>query len=314
MVASIAAALERAAHARTRAVLVVSPNNPTGSFVSPEELDRLAAVCRARTPRSSPTKCSPTTSWQRARAARGRLVGAERRPRVRARRAVEDGRASAGEAGMDCRRRPGSLVAAGARAARARVRHVSVGVDAVQVAAPSCSSAAPSSGARLPARVAANYAAAGPARGERRRLRRAASRGRLVRGPASAVVRVGRGSRPGSPGRQDGVLTHPGYFFDFPRESYLVVSLLPADAFDEGVSRLLARADSGHAVGNGAAPRTVDGIVHHAARSEPAGTPLAQNAAMSPHEGAAARACSSRSSRARRRRAGASATSAISLR
>jgi alanine-synthesizing transaminase len=33
-----------------------------------------------------------------------------------------------------------------------------------------------------------------------------------------------------------GVLTHPGYFFDFPRESYLIVSLLPpADTFAEGV-------------------------------------------------------------------------------
>ena len=28
----------------------------------------------------------------------------------------------------------------------------------------------------------------------------------------------------------DGVLAHPGYFFDFPRESFLVVSLLPPEA------------------------------------------------------------------------------------
>jgi hypothetical protein len=45
---------------------------------------------------------------------------------------------------------------------------------------------------------------------------------------------------------QDDVLAHPGYFFDFPEEAYLVLSLLPApDLFDEGVRRLLARA--GHA-------------------------------------------------------------------
>jgi alanine-synthesizing transaminase len=38
------------------------------------------------------------------------------------------------------------------------------------------------------------------------------------------------------------VLTHPGYFFDFPKESFLVVSLLtPEDAFAEGVSRVLDR-------------------------------------------------------------------------
>ena len=36
------------------------------------------------------------------------------------------------------------------------------------------------------------------------------------------------------------VLAHPGYFFDFPRESYLIVSLLPPlDSFAEGVGRIL---------------------------------------------------------------------------
>ena len=29
---------------------------------------------------------------------------------------------------------------------------------------------------------------------------------------------------------RDGVLVHPGYFFDFPREAYLVLSLLPPPA------------------------------------------------------------------------------------
>jgi aspartate/methionine/tyrosine aminotransferase len=38
----------------------------------------------------------------------------------------------------------------------------------------------------------------------------------------------------------EGVLTHPGYFFDFPRESFLVLSLLPPEAaFADGVGRLL---------------------------------------------------------------------------
>jgi alanine-synthesizing transaminase len=42
---------------------------------------------------------------------------------------------------------------------------------------------------------------------------------------------------------EDGVLVHPGYFFDFPREAYVVLSLLPEPAaFDDGVARLLARA------------------------------------------------------------------------
>jgi alanine-synthesizing transaminase len=37
-----------AAPRRTRAVLLVSPNNPTGSFVSPRELDALTTICRER--------------------------------------------------------------------------------------------------------------------------------------------------------------------------------------------------------------------------------------------------------------------------
>jgi len=41
---------------------------------------------------------------------------------------------------------------------------------------------------------------------------------------------------------EDDVLTHPGYFFDFPREAFLVLSLLPrAEMFREAVSRILAR-------------------------------------------------------------------------
>jgi alanine-synthesizing transaminase len=37
-----------------------------------------------------------------------------------------------------------------------------------------------------------------------------------------------------------GVLVHPGYFFDFPTEAFLVVSLLtPPAEFQEGVARML---------------------------------------------------------------------------
>ncbi|RPH56610.1 MAG: pyridoxal phosphate-dependent aminotransferase, partial [Acidobacteria bacterium] len=45
---------------------------------------------------------------------------------------------------------------------------------------------------------------------------------------------------------RDGVLVHPGYFFDFPREAFLVLSLLPKpDEFREGVARLFSRVDEG---------------------------------------------------------------------
>ncbi len=41
---------------------------------------------------------------------------------------------------------------------------------------------------------------------------------------------------------QDGVVVHPGYFFDFPKEAFLVPSLLAEpEAFDAGMARVLAR-------------------------------------------------------------------------
>jgi len=40
--------------------------------------------------------------------------------------------------------------------------------------------------------------------------------------------------------KDERVLVHPGYFFDFPRESFLIVSLLaPEPVFDEGMRRVL---------------------------------------------------------------------------
>lgn len=43
---------------------------------------------------------------------------------------------------------------------------------------------------------------------------------------------------------RDGVIVHPGYFFDFQRGGYLVVSLLPRpDQFDAGLTALRARFD-----------------------------------------------------------------------
>ena len=44
----------------------------------------------------------------------------------------------------------------------------------------------------------------------------------------------------------DDVLVHPGYFFDFPREAYVVVSLLPEPAvFERAIRLVLGRASAG---------------------------------------------------------------------
>ena len=43
--------------------------------------------------------------------------------------------------------------------------------------------------------------------------------------------------------RQDRILVHPGYFFDFPREAFLVTSLLPEpERCSAAMARVLARA------------------------------------------------------------------------
>jgi alanine-synthesizing transaminase len=44
---------------------------------------------------------------------------------------------------------------------------------------------------------------------------------------------------------RDGVVVHPGYFFDFDHEAFLIVSLLTEpDVFARGVDRMLERVDA----------------------------------------------------------------------
>ena len=69
--------------------------------------------------------------------------------------------------------------------------------------------------------------------------------GRLVGGAARARPRAATRSGRSRLLERDGVLVHPGYFFDFPREAFLVLSLLPSRRrFAEGVRRLLARVEA----------------------------------------------------------------------
>jgi aspartate/methionine/tyrosine aminotransferase len=43
---------------------------------------------------------------------------------------------------------------------------------------------------------------------------------------------------------RDDLLVHPGYFFDFSHEAFLIVSLLPpSDLFRDGLRRLMGRVD-----------------------------------------------------------------------
>ena len=194
--------------------------------------------------RSSPTKCSPTTSSNPAR---------RDRPAARAARQDVLSFALGGlsksiglpqvKLGWIAAAGPDGARRRGARTARVGLRHLPVGLDA-------------GAGRR---RRAARARRRGPRtdRGARgRELPHARSRRPSRRPAASCAARAAgtpscrcrRSSRRGSGARAcsttDGVLAHPGYFFDFPRESFLVVSLLPPEAvFAGGVARVLRHFD-----------------------------------------------------------------------
>ena len=237
------ASVERAITSRTRAVLVVSPNNPTGSFITAHELDRLAAIC----------------------APRGIAIIADE---VFADYELEVG--AAGRAGRVTSRHDVLSFALGGLSKSVGLPQVKLGWMAVggpdrlaadalerlelvsdtylavstpaQLAANELLERGAAVRSQIASRVVANYCA----------LRAAvagapACRLLMSEGGWYAVLQV-----PSLESEQelvirlltDGVLTHPRYFFDFPRESFLIVSLLPPEAsFAAGVSRVLRHFD-----------------------------------------------------------------------
>jgi aspartate/methionine/tyrosine aminotransferase len=229
-------------HERTRALLAVSPNNPTGSVLSREELDGLSARCRARgaalvldevfadyplcagaVPPAGPAEVALTFRL-------GGLSKSAGLPQVKLGWIAVEG--------------PADLV----REALDRLEvicdaYLSVSTP-VQVAAPSLIEQGAATRQRILERVRANYAW----------LRESAARHPAVEvlraaGGWSAVVRVpARGTEEEivlALLDRDGVIVHPGFFFDFAGEAFLVISLLPpADRFREGVGRMLERADA----------------------------------------------------------------------
>ena len=227
-----------AAPANTRAMLVVSPNNPTGSYLASREFDQAVQICRERGwalvadevfadyPLDSDR---PTTDLAtRADVLAFTLGGASKLlglPQVKLGWMAVGGPAAERRRALDAL----ELIAD---------TFLSVGTP-VQIAA----------GELLAAGAAVREAIHG-------RIRRNLSRAReLVRDfPACDVLRVEGGWT--APLRvpatrteeehvlralaQARVLVHPGYFFDFPHEAFLVVSLLPPEElFAEALERLL---------------------------------------------------------------------------
>ena len=234
------ASLERALTPRSRAVIVVSPNNPTGSFVSRADFDRLASLCAARgiaivadevfadyelTPGAAAGAGQAATRTDALTFALGGLSKSAGLPQLKL--------GWIAVAGPDAQ----------VRAALDRLEHIcdtylSVSTP-VQVAAARLLENAAAVRTQIAARVAANYRALAVMGSE-------APSCRVLTGDGGwyAVLQV-----PSLESEEDlvvrlltehGVLMHPGYFFDFPRESFLIASLLPPpDAFADGLSRVL---------------------------------------------------------------------------
>jgi aspartate/methionine/tyrosine aminotransferase len=226
---------------RTRAVLVVSPNNPTGSVLTHRDLAAVAGLCASR---------------------EIALIGDEvfcdylidpRPDRTRVLDQAEALTFSLGglskSAGMP-QMKLGWMTAGGPAplvdAALARLEVIcdtflSVSTP-VQRAISSLLAAGRDVRAQILGRVTANL----------RHLEALVSNYpacslQRVEGGWSAVVRVPATRTEESLVldliEHDLVLVHPGYFFDFPHEAFVVVSLLPPLAeFGEGVARLMARA------------------------------------------------------------------------
>jgi alanine-synthesizing transaminase len=240
------ASLEGAVSPLTRAVMVVSPNNPTGSFATARDFDRLAELCAARGLAIIADEVFADYEVERGAAA------SAARPAVR-RDVLTFALGGLSKSVGLPQVKLGWLVVAGpeplANRALERIElvcdtYLSVSTP-VQLATPGLLERGALVRAQIAARIGANY---------RRLVSTAAGVGSCrvlnCEGGWSAVLQVPTLE----PEEElvvrllavDGVLVHPGYFFDFRRESFLVISLLPPEpAFAEGVSRVLCRFGGG---------------------------------------------------------------------
>lgn len=238
------AGLQRAMSGRTRAVLIVTPNNPTGSFVTRQELKRLAALCAERGVAMIADEVFADYPLRP-----GACVDAGRVMDI------EDGLVfSLGGLSKTVglpQIKLAWMSAGGASRlvedALARLElicdtYLSVSTP-VQAAAAELLNRGAAVRKQIQARIAANYRTLGA------QLQGIPSCSLLAAdGGWSAIVRV-----PSIGTEEDlvvdlvakGVVVHPGYFFDLSHGSFLVVSLLPAeDQFVEGIGRVLRHVES----------------------------------------------------------------------
>lgn len=232
---------------KTKIVVVVAPNNPTGSLLRREQWERLAALCAARGIAVvcdevfldyllDPAPDAVTGVIASLGQAGGPLIfslgGLSKSvglPQLKLGWLALDGPADLVTAALERLQWIGDT-------------YLSVGTP-IQLAAATVLSAGAVVQEQIRSRLRTNLASL---------------KARLVRSPACSLLRVEGGWSavirvPASEGEEalalslavdGGVLVHPGYFYDFSRNAHLVVSLLtPSDVFVEGVDRVCRRAE-----------------------------------------------------------------------
>ncbi len=233
--------LEQLQNARTRAIIVVNPNNPTGSFLKLVELERLVAFCE---------KHQLAIISDEVFADYGFGDSATRVPSlINVNEVLTFSLSGLSKvAGLPQMKLGWIAVSGPADRQRAAIDRLELIADtylsvsaAVQWAAPKLLELGRGIRVQIADRTAANL----------RELRRALGDHpsfRLME-PEGGWYAVIEAPRIRSEEewllellRQDNVLVQPGFFYDFEREAYLVLSLLtPQKIFQEGVQRLLGR-------------------------------------------------------------------------
>ncbi len=234
-------ALEAACSPRTRALVVVNPNNPTGQFLTPAEWAGLTGLCAARGLLLVVDEVFAPFPVERP-LDRLQTVLADPGPGCTV--AVLSGLSKAAllpqvKLGWMVLRGPGSG-ALGEAVEFIADQFLSVSASA-QAAAPELLAASEALRGPVLARCRANLRALDQALAAHPHLSRLP-----VEGGWSALLR-----RPALEGdeacalrllEEAGVLVHPGHYFDIPRDGFLVLSLLaPEGAFAEGLRRALPR-------------------------------------------------------------------------
>ena len=236
--------LEHALTPNARAVLIVSPNNPTGSFVTSEDFERVAEICAARglaliadevfadyelTPGARRSAARVVERHDILAFSLGGLSKTVGLPQVKLAWIAVGGPTGLVDAALE-------------RLELVCDTYLSVSTP-VQIAAAELLDRGAIVREQIAGRVAAN---------DRRLWERVpafpACRALKSEGGWSAVLEVPSFESEETMVmdllQRGGVLAHPGYFFDFPRESYLVISLLAAEAqFAEGIDRVLRHFD-----------------------------------------------------------------------